>query len=180
MVHCIRSVAGNWLFSGRRWRNPHNTMDREALDAGYDALVATFPDFSRCSRDHFLATISGFCASWSRSTRNILPDPSDGHPTPTDDESPPRHDDGDGSSGPRLESEAADLRAQRRLARPVGTDYPLHLGRGLGAGPSGLEHSGGTAAPEVIRARLDFRPCSSVQVFFPPLTGMHWPVSCAR
>jgi hypothetical protein len=117
--HCIRSVAGFWLFSGRRWRNPQNRKDREALVAGYDSLVETFPVFSLCSRHFFFSTISSFCASWYRSTHNNLHDLSDSSSTSIDDEPPPWHDDDDGSSGPRLESGAAALRAQRRLAKGV-------------------------------------------------------------
>ena len=64
----IRRVAGNWLFSGRRWRDPRAADDRAALEAGYDDLVAAFPAFSRCSRDRFLANIADICASWTRCT----------------------------------------------------------------------------------------------------------------
>ena len=61
-----RSVAGNWLFSGRRWRNPAAASDRAALSAGYNDLVAAFPAFSCCPRDRFLKIIGETCASWSR------------------------------------------------------------------------------------------------------------------
>ena len=32
------SKAGNWLFCGRRWRNPADAGDRAALAAGHAAL----------------------------------------------------------------------------------------------------------------------------------------------
>ena len=61
-----RSVAGNWLFSGRRWRNPAAVDDRAALSAGYNNIVAAFPAFSCCPRDRFLKVVGEVCASWSR------------------------------------------------------------------------------------------------------------------
>jgi hypothetical protein len=147
-------MAGNWLFSGRRWRNPRNPQDRAALIAGYDSLVATFPDFARCSRDRFLATISSFWSSWSRSTRHDLSDPPESTPAPTDDEWPsPR---GGGSTGLGLESGAADLQAQRRGTRgrehTRGTDYPQHSG----VGPIALlsSQAGGKSEPAVSCFRL--------------------------
>ena len=66
---CGRSVAGNWLFVQRRWRDPEIETDRKALEEGYGELVAAFPAFSRCSRDHFIATIADKCASWTRCMR---------------------------------------------------------------------------------------------------------------
>ena len=70
----IRRVAGNWLFSGRRWRDPRAADDRAALEAGYDDLVAAFPAFSRCSRDRFLANVADICASWTCCTgEDIVP-----------------------------------------------------------------------------------------------------------
>ncbi len=61
-----RSEAGNWLFSGRRWRDPDIETDRLALEAGYDELVAAFPVLARCSRDRFVGIIAHTCASWTR------------------------------------------------------------------------------------------------------------------
>ena len=67
-------MAGNWLFSGRRWRDPRAADDRAALEAGYDDLVAAFPAFSRCSRDRFLANVADICASWTCCTgEDIVP-----------------------------------------------------------------------------------------------------------
>jgi hypothetical protein len=160
----IRSVAGNWLFSGRRWRNPKSREDRDALIAGYDALVATFPVFSRCSRGHFLKTISGFCSSWPCCTRNDVPTNPDRPSPPADDEWPPQH--RDGLSCQDLESGAANLQAwaqrsareqRMAIANDEGTDSSLHLQGGSGAGPSAMElsRSSGTAEPEVTRVRLN-------------------------
>ena len=56
--------AGNWLFSGRRWRDPSNPADRSALETGYAALTAEFPYFSRCSRERFLSVLGVVCATW--------------------------------------------------------------------------------------------------------------------
>ncbi len=105
-------MAGNWLFSSRRWRNPDNMHDRAALNAGYDALAATFPAFSRSSRDLFLATISDICAGWSRSTRARDDSPCSPNwcSTPTDDDG--LH----GASCMRLEHGGADLQAHLRGA----------------------------------------------------------------
>jgi hypothetical protein len=144
-------MAGNWLFSSRRWRNPRNPQDRAALIAGYDELVATFPVFSRCSREHFLDTITSFWSSWSRSTRHGLPDPPECTPAPTDDErQSPR---GDGSTDLGLESGAADLQAQLRGESAVEydgrTDNLEPLQSVSGAGPTVLQSSGGTSEPEV-------------------------------
>ena len=157
-------MAGNWLFSGRRWRNPHNPQDRAALIAGYDSLVATFPDFARCSRDRFLATISSFWSSWSRSTRHGVPDPPELEctPAPTDDEGPsPR---GDRSTDLGLESGAADLQAQLRGQSVVEydgrTDNLEHLQLVSGAGTIVLQSSGGTSEPKVSRVR----PLSTMRI----------------
>jgi hypothetical protein len=166
-------MAGNWLFSGRRWRNPQRREDRDALIAGYDALVATFLVFSRCSRDRFLKIISGFCSSWLRSTRHGLPNLLDNHPAPTDDEWPLPNRDGSSSLG--LESGSADLQTQRRggktIAHNVRMDYPLHPPWGLGAGPFAQDHASGTAEPEVTPSVSESRsqplpPVSSVSDFW--------------
>jgi hypothetical protein len=161
----IRSVAGNWLFHGRRWRNPENRKDRDALNAGYDALVAAFPVFSRCSRDRFLKTISGFCASWSCSSQRgrDVPFPPGPSPTPSDDERPPPP--RDGSSCPGLESGAADLQAQeqrRAVEHDEGMDSSLRL-----QGSSGAELSRSSGS-EVTRARLDLSPCPRFHFFLVP------------
>jgi hypothetical protein len=145
-------------------------MDRDALIAGYDALVATFPVFSRCSRDRFLSAVSGFCASWSRSTRHDLPNLRDSPPAPTNDEWPTPHVGSNGSSG--LESGAADLQAQRLGSRGRAVhfnagrmDNDLHRWWRLGVEPLAQEHSGrGVAAEthsEVIRVCLDLNPLIS-------------------
>ena len=123
------------------------------LIAGYDALVATFPVFSRCSRNRFLATISSFWSSWSRSTRPGVPDPPELEctPAPTDDEGQSSR--GDGSTDLGLESGAADLQAQVRGESAVEydgrTDNLEPLQSLSGAGPTVLQSSGGTSEPEV-------------------------------
>ena len=66
----IRRVAGNWLFSYRRWRDPRTADDRAELEAGYDDLVALFPAFARCPRDRFLVVVAEICTSWTRRTGN--------------------------------------------------------------------------------------------------------------
>ena len=61
-----RSVAGYWLFSGRRWRNPAVVDDRAELNAGYSYLVAAFPGFSHCPYNRFIEVVGEVCDSWSR------------------------------------------------------------------------------------------------------------------
>ena len=38
VIYMHDSKAGNWLFCGRRWRNPADAGDRAALAAGHAAL----------------------------------------------------------------------------------------------------------------------------------------------
>ncbi len=155
---CFCRMAGNWLFSSRRWRNPCNPPDRAALIAGYDELVATFPVFSRCSRDSFLATISSFWSSWSRSTRHGLPDPPESTPAPTYDEWSPQL--GYGTTGLGLESRAADLHAYWRgeyvtAVQHGRTDYPPHSEWVSGGGRFALGYCGRSSEPEVSLVNSD-------------------------
>jgi hypothetical protein len=153
-------VAGNWLFSGRRWRNPQNSNDRAALIAGYDELVATFPVFSRCSRDRFLVTIYSFWSSWSLSTRHNLPDPQGSYPTPNAGERPqPR---GEGSTGLGLERGSLQVRIVACVGR---THNPLYLHRGFGGGRFVLDRIDRAPALEVSRVCLDRRRCPHLMIF---------------
>jgi hypothetical protein len=76
------SVAGNWLFIGRRWLDPQEPDDRHAIDASYEALCTRFPDFSRCSRESLLRALSEVSSSWNRrlssrhATNGLSPCPS--------------------------------------------------------------------------------------------------------
>ena len=145
-------MAGNWLFSSRRWRNPCSPQDHAALIAGYDALVATFPVFSRCSRDRFLATISSFWTSWSCSTRHGLPDPSECTPAPTYIEWPPQL--GYGTTGLGVVSRAADLQAYWRgecVIQQGRTDHPQHSEWVSGAGRFVPEYCRMSSESEVSR-----------------------------
>jgi hypothetical protein len=59
------STAGNWLFSHRRWRDPRDSEDLEALEREYARLCSSFPRFATaCSKDRFISCIAGICASW--------------------------------------------------------------------------------------------------------------------
>ena len=152
-------MAGNWLFSGRRWRDPRNEQDRAVLNAGYDALVARFPAFSRCSHDRYLATISDFSSSWSRVTRHSLPNAPDNPPAKTSDELPPPHGNATSVFGLSIESGAAGLEAQlcgARAVEHIGTmAFPLHLQGGLGAVTFAVGNSCWTAKTEVSSVSLD-------------------------
>jgi hypothetical protein len=60
------SIAGNWLFSGRRWLDPEDSEDRIILDLKYENLLLMFPAFGNCPKAHFFRSISAIRTSWSR------------------------------------------------------------------------------------------------------------------
>ena len=62
----VLSSAGNWLFCFRRWRNPHNIEDLEALEREYVRLCSAFPRFAAaCSKERFLSCIASVYDSWA-------------------------------------------------------------------------------------------------------------------
>ena len=58
-------MAGNWLFSDRRWLDPRVSSEREILEANYDALCTAFPSFRACSKARFIENVGEVCAPWS-------------------------------------------------------------------------------------------------------------------
>ena len=59
-------AAGNWLFHGRRWLNPHDPADRALLDSNYTALARAFPPFAAsCDRPRFLEILADVAAKWA-------------------------------------------------------------------------------------------------------------------
>lgn len=58
---CVARVAGNWLFSNRRWCDPSVPRDRDQLDSAYNHLVVRFPAFTQCSYHHFIKCVSVAC-----------------------------------------------------------------------------------------------------------------------
>ncbi len=68
------STAGNWLFCFRRWRDPRDSEDLEALEREYASLCSAFPRFAAsCSKDRFLACIVSVCAPWFAKIRDEPP-----------------------------------------------------------------------------------------------------------
>ena len=61
---CQCSVAGNWVFRGRRWLRPDIPEDRHKLEAGYNQLCAQFPVAQICSKDNFINTLGSISSSW--------------------------------------------------------------------------------------------------------------------
>ena len=76
------SVAGSWLFSGRRWLDPSDPEDRTMLDLHYDNLCTLVPQFCRCSRERFLSAISAVIASWSRRCSDAAENSASAPPSP--------------------------------------------------------------------------------------------------
>jgi hypothetical protein len=66
--------AGNWLFCFRRWRDPRDSEDLEALEREYARLCSSFPRFAAaCSKDRFISCIAGICTTWSAKSRDEPP-----------------------------------------------------------------------------------------------------------
>ena len=67
----IRRSAGNWLFRGRRWLDPANPEDRNALNVNYDRICIQFPEFeAACRRDKFIAALGAVAGRWAALCKN--------------------------------------------------------------------------------------------------------------
>mmetsp|Transcript_77800 Transcript_77800/g.209679 ORF Transcript_77800/g.209679 Transcript_77800/m.209679 type:complete len:331 (-) Transcript_77800:34-1026(-) len=58
---CVARVAGNWLFSNRRWLDPSIPRDRQQLEKAYRFLCLKFNAFTQCTFPHFIKCVSIAC-----------------------------------------------------------------------------------------------------------------------
>jgi hypothetical protein len=58
-------VAGNWLFSHRRWLNPEAIDDLLALEVAHRRLAIHFPDFVICDQKTFLDIVGSIARPWA-------------------------------------------------------------------------------------------------------------------